>query len=172
MTNREHHLQISLPASVQRTLFGSHDRHLVKMEKTFQVKISARGGKVTLRGKEENVALVGRILMELSDLMESGHPLNGADIENSIDMASHNHGASLTEFFSEGEVQPSIMRFVQPRSPKQKLYLEAIKDDDMVIAIGPAGTGKTYLAVGMACAYLMEHKVRRIILTQIGRAHV
>lgn len=159
-------LVLSLPEKTLSKIFGRKDQNLKKIERTFRISLSSRGSHVVIKGEKENVETVRELLTQLSQLIQEGVPLNDRDIQDGINISFHAPQTSLVEFFHGGQIEPAIYKLVQPRSLTQRSYLEAIRKNDIVLAIGPAGTGKTYLAVGMACAYLLERRVKRIILTR------
>src|SRR5947208_3282311 len=95
-----------------------------------------------------------------------GYPLKGSDVATAIRVLKENPAASIVEFFTESPVGPSLRSVVSARNNKQRLYVETIDRGDLVFAIGPAGTGKTYLAVAMAAAAVLDKKVKRIVLAR------
>ncbi len=107
-----------------------------------------------------------RLLKELYALLRENHPLYPNDIECAIRMINDNHSLSLKEVFQDIVYVSSKRRLITPKSLNQKRYIDAIRRYDLVVGIGPAGTGKTYLAMAMAVAFLREEKVNRIILTR------
>ena len=157
---------LSLQADQQRIIFGTRDGNLRSMEKAFGVKVQARGDQLSIAGEPGGAATAARLLGELAAVMTEGYPLTERDIQDAIRIVAKDPGASLTDFYLKTTVEPMLLKLVQPRSLRQKQFLESIASNDMVFAVGPAGTGKTYLSVGMACAYFLEHRVRRIILTR------
>jgi phosphate starvation-inducible PhoH-like protein len=157
---------LALQADQQRIIFGTRDGNLRSMEKAFGVKVQARGDRLSISGEPGPAAVATRLLGELAAVMETGYPLTERDIQDAIRIVSKDPGASLTEFYLKTTVEPMLLKLVQPRSLRQKQFLESIAGNDMVFSVGPAGTGKTYLSVGMACAYFLEHRVRRIVLTR------
>ena len=148
------------------SLFGNLDENLRAIEKGFQVGISARGSNITLEGESRDVEMVAELFRQLSGLLKKGYSLKREDVEVSIRLLKDGDGADLEEFFLKNRVQASRHRVVSPRSSNQRKYIDAIRQSDMVFAIGPAGTGKTYLAVAMATELLAAKKVERIILTR------
>ncbi len=147
-------------------LFGTRDENIKRIERAFGVSVTARGGQVRVEGEEGPAALAGTLLEQLSHLLESGFPLQPTDVETSIRVVQEEPTTSLVEFFLGDGVLGTVRRLVRPRSLSQQIYLQAMSDFDLVISIGPAGTGKTYLAVAMAAAALKERLVRRIILAR------
>lgn len=147
-------------------LFGTRDENIKRIERAFGVSVTARGGQVRVEGEEGPVALAGTLVEQLSHLLESDFPLQPTDVETSIRVLQEEPTTSLVEFFLGDGVLGTVRRLVRPRSLSQQIYLQAMSDFDLVISIGPAGTGKTYLAVAMAAAALKERLVRRIILAR------
>jgi phosphate starvation-inducible protein PhoH and related proteins len=147
-------------------IFGTRDENLRRIEKAFGVTLAARGPEIRIAGEPEPTAAVEHLLRELSALAERGYRLRGIDVQTAIRVVSENPRTSLVEFFQADGPLAAVRRLVAPRTLKQLLYLKAMNDFDLVISIGPAGTGKTYLAVAMAAAALLEKKVRRIILAR------
>jgi phosphate starvation-inducible PhoH-like protein len=158
--------QVLLPEEGTATLFGTNDENLRRIERAFGVTLGARGRQLDIRGDEAAVAAVERLVAGLAELTEAGHRLRPGDVRTAIRVAQDDPEASLQEFFYPEGLLASVQRMVSPRTLRQQQYLQAMVDDDIVISIGPAGTGKTYLAVAMAAAYLLEKKVRRIVLAR------
>ncbi len=148
-------------------IFGTRDENLRRIESAFGVEISARGSEVNVHGDDPAaVDAVHHLMAELSALAGSGYRLRNQDVKTAIRVVSEDPTVSLQEFFvPDGQLSP-VRRLIQPRTLKQLLYLKAMSEHDLTIAIGPAGTGKTYLAVAMAAAALTEKKVRRIVLAR------
>jgi phosphate starvation-inducible protein PhoH and related proteins len=158
--------QVTLAEEGLDTLFGTHDENLRRIERTFDVTLAARGTELSIHGEPERVQAVERLLHERNIVTEKGYKLRPGDVPTAIRVASESPGTSLVEFFLPEGLLASVRRLVAPRSFKQQLYLKAMIDYDIVITIGPAGTGKTYLAVAMAAAALLEKRVKRIILAR------
>jgi len=156
--------QITLPEEGLDALFGVHDENLRRVERAFDVRVGARGNTLTVQGEPEPVRLTSRLFEQMGDLMESGYRVRGQDVATAIRVLQEDPEASLVEFFVGGPGLGSVRRHVTPRSLNQQRYLQAMVDHDIVVSIGPAGTGKTYLAVAMAATALAEKAVRRIIL--------
>jgi phosphate starvation-inducible protein PhoH and related proteins len=147
-------------------LFGHHDRHLKLIEDELGVRLSARGEELTLDGLPEAVRQAERILLELAALTNEGMTLQADDVTHALSALRRTPEASLRDVLGESAMIVTKSRFVGPKSPNQKTYIEAIEQHDIVIAIGPAGTGKTYLAMAMAVSALMNKEVSRIILAR------
>jgi phosphate starvation-inducible protein PhoH and related proteins len=146
------------------TLFGVHDQNLRVIEDAFGVKISARGGELFVQGDEPKVATAEKLLGQLMQLMESGFDLKRSDLITAVRVLRDDPGESVVDFFSDNSIEASVRRIATPRNLAQKAYLQAIREYDMTFSIGPAGTGKTFLAVAMAANALAEKQVKRIIL--------
>ncbi len=157
-------MAITLSDDGVNTLFGVQDENLRMIEDAFHVKISARGGEVFVQGDEANVGTAERLLTAMQELFDRGYPFKRSDLATAVRVMKDDPNASVTDFFSDSSLQSSIKRMVTPRNVSQKVYLQAIQDFDMTFAIGPAGTGKTFLAVAMAAAALAEKSVKRIVL--------
>ena len=147
-------------------LFGTQDENLKKIEKAFGVTVMARGNRLAVNGEAAKADLVGRMLAELSGLIEGGYRLRPIDIDTAVRVLDEAPETSLLEFFQGDGILATVRGLAAPRSLRQQLYLKAMADYDLVISIGPAGTGKTFLAVAMAAAALREGQIRRIILAR------
>jgi phosphate starvation-inducible protein PhoH and related proteins len=158
--------QVTLAEEGLDTLFGTQDENLRRIERTFGVTVSARGNELQILGEPEPVAIVERLLNGLSAVAEKGYRFRQGDVQTAIRVLSESPETSLLEFFLPEGLLASVRRLITPRSIKQQLYIKAMAEFDIVISIGPAGTGKTYLAVAMAAAALAEKRVRRIVLAR------
>ncbi|MEM7480070.1 MAG: PhoH family protein [Acidobacteriota bacterium] len=159
-------IQATLAEEGLDAIFGTRDDNLRRIERAFNVQLGARGAQINISGDSDRVEQVEHLLRELSTLTERGFRLRPTDVHTAIRVVQEDPSASLVGFFlPEGPVA-SVRRMVTPRSLRQMRYLQAMADHDLVISIGPAGTGKTYLAVAMAAAALLEKKVRRIVLAR------
>jgi phosphate starvation-inducible PhoH-like protein len=158
--------QITLAEEGLEAIFGTHDENLRRIERELGVTVNARGSEVTVAGEPERVAAVEHLLRELSALAAGGYRLRSIDVQTAVRVVREDPSTSLMEFFQPAGPLEAVRRLVAPRSLKQLLYMKAIAEHDLVISIGPAGTGKTYLAVAMASADLLEKRVRRIVLAR------
>jgi phosphate starvation-inducible PhoH-like protein len=158
--------QLTLPERGIESLFGIHDENLKRIERAFGVQLAARGNRLKIDGGAAATPVVEHLLLQLGALLETGYQLKPVDVETAIRVVQESPGASLVDFFLADGVLAAVRRKVTPRSLNQQLYLRAMIDYDLVISIGPAGTGKTYLAVAMAAALLLEQQVKRIILAR------
>ncbi len=156
--------KLSIPEETLIGVFGHYDEHLKTIEKELGVKLSARGTEVTVQGEADREQLAANLLGQLAGVAQSGYTLNRGDVEIALRLLRDDRTAALRDFFEVGRLKTTNGRYVTPKSPNQKLFLDAINDSDLVFVIGPAGTGKTFLAVAAAVAHLAEKKVDRIIL--------
>lgn len=153
-------------ANAFKTLLGGEDRNLRLMEKLEPIRISARGDKITLAGDEQSVDLVENLLGQLYHLIQKGFPVYSTDVGFAHRILSENRSVRLEEIFLDKVYISSKKRVITPKSIAQKQYIDAIRKHDLVFGIGPAGTGKTYLAMAMAVSSLMDRRVNRIVLTR------
>ncbi|MFY9269411.1 MAG: PhoH family protein [Candidatus Manganitrophaceae bacterium] len=146
-------------------IFGTYDRHIKMIERAFSVRIMARGGEITIEGEAEQVQLAERVLSDLVTLTREGFRLTTEDVNYAIH--SSREAPSLREVYQDAAIQVvGKKKQIVPKSPAQKEYVEAIQKNDIVIGIGPAGTGKTYLAMAMAVTAFLKKEVSRIILAR------
>jgi phosphate starvation-inducible PhoH-like protein len=157
-------IPLILPEAGLGALFGVQDENLRILEDAFGVEIAARGREVSLSGEPEATALAARLLSELAKLVERGFTPKKPDIAAAIRIVREDPQTSIVDFFENRAMGPALRQVVSPRNVRQQEYLQAILDVDVVFAIGPAGTGKTYLAVAMAAAALLEKRAKRIVL--------
>ena len=147
-------------------LFGPQDLHLKMIEGELQIQMAARGDEITLDGQPESVQRAEHILQELADWTRTYHELKPEDISRAIRATEEKRDIPLKPYTFSTSTLYTIKGTVNPKTPTQQAYLQAIKQSDLVIAIGPAGTGKTYLAMAMAFAALNHKQVSRIILAR------
>jgi len=147
-------------------LFGPLDENVRFLENLFGVAIQARDSSLTIDGEEEDVAALEKILLDFSTLVDKGHLISNGDLKAAFKQIAEDTALSLHDFFPKMQLLPGGKRQVTPKSPNQRRYVEAIKNNDVVFGIGPGGTGKTFLAVAMALTYLLEKSVSRIVLTR------
>ena len=143
-------------------LYGSHDRHLRLVRDAFQVQLVARHGLVKLEGEKERVDTSREVLNRLLEIVRSTGRLDLEDVEQAIidaKMLSKEESIHTIDVFQKGI-------FIKPKTEGQAKYIDAIKKNDLVFCIGPAGTGKTYLAVAMALSFLKSGRIRRIVLAR------
>lgn len=159
-------IKVFTDPSVLRDLAGERNSHLKVIEKQLDVRLHVRGTQVTITGDKAHVALAERVLDELEALLRKGYPLYASDVLYAVRILSDKPQSHLEDIFLDKVFVTSSKRVITPKSLKQKEYIEAIRTHDIVFGIGPAGTGKTYLAMAMAVSALMADQVRRIILVR------
>ena len=147
-------------------LFGSHNRNLKKIADTLGVNLNARGSTVFITGEPIDVDLAKNLLEQLYGLLLENYPIHVNDIDFAINALRGDHRMQLKDLFLEAVYIKSKKSIITPKSPAQKEYIDAIRTYDIVFGIGPAGTGKTYLAMAMAVESLFKGRVSRIILTR------
>src|SRR5688572_30195141 len=164
MADQKTSIELTLDEQRAHTLFGNHDENLRTIEDAFDVKISSRGNEIFVAGSPENRSAVEKMLDELQRLIEQGYPLKKSDVQTSVRVVRDKPLTNLIDFFTDEAIGQAVRRVVSPRNMAQKLYLQAINDNDIVFGVGPAGTGKTYLAVAAAAAALNDKQMKRIVL--------
>ena len=147
-------------------LFGEHNGNLQKIAADVDVKIHARGNAVFIQGDREAARLAQNILDQLYGLLQAGYPVYPTDVDYAVRALSEDDRVRLKDIFLDKIYITSTKHSITPKSTAQKDYIDAIRHYDIVFGIGPAGTGKTYLARAMAVAALSEKTVNRIILTR------
>ncbi len=151
---------------ILRSLLGEHDRNIKLIEKLERIKVSVRGNVVTISGEPIPVALIKNLLVQLYDIMGRGFPIYPPDIGYAYRILAENGTQKLDKIFMDTVFISSKKRMITPKGIAQKHYIDAMRTHDMVFGIGPAGTGKTYLAMAMAVSALLEKKVARIALAR------
>jgi phosphate starvation-inducible PhoH-like protein len=151
---------------VLRNLCGEQDKNIKFIEKFAMVKLEVRGSTITISGDRIPVLHIRNLLSQLNEISRKGYLLFPSDIEYAHRILSEDAAADLERIFLDTVFISSKKRIITPKSIAQKIYIDAIRDTDMVFGIGPAGTGKTYLAMAMAVAALMDQKVTRISLAR------
>lgn len=148
-----------------KVLYGELNSNLKEIENEFDISIHTRGNKITLKGNEERTAEAGMLMGQMYSLIEKGYVLQPSDIKIAKRLLSQKD-ASLEEIFLDTVCISVRKKIISPRTINQKLYIDAIRRNDMVFGIGPAGTGKTYLAMAMAVSAFTNKKVNRIVLAR------
>jgi len=148
-------------------LFGPHNSHVKLVSDLSGVSADTRGTALVLRADDEGALdAAANLMTQLYGLVKAGRQLSPQDIDQGWRIIFRDSEASLRTILEDLAIPVSRRRTVSPKTPTQRQYLEAIRDNDMVFGIGPAGTGKTYLAVAMAVAALNARKVKRMVLTR------
>jgi phosphate starvation-inducible protein PhoH and related proteins len=149
-----------------RQLFGERNTNLQKVAKSIGVTINARGNTVFITGDEIAAELAAKVLQQLYSLLKEGYPIHPNDIDFAINVLSADDHIDLKTIFLDRVFITAKKSAITPKSLAQKEYIDAIRKYDIVFGIGPAGTGKTYLAMAMAVSALSKGIVSRIILTR------
>ncbi len=151
---------------LMRTLCGEHNRNLGILENRIKVSVNLRGNTLTIRGGDWEVELAEKVLSQISNLLGAGYPLYSNDFEYAIRILSSDISADLKEIFRDEVYITSKKKTIAPKTVNQKRYIDSIRTADMVFGIGPAGTGKTYLAMAMAVSSLLKKEVSRVVLAR------
>ncbi len=162
-------IQLSLKDNaIAARLFGRGGGNLKRIEKDLDVSIGTRGTQVTIQGDEERIGAAGHLIEGLYSLVKGGYHLHPSDIDYAMRMLLQDSAASLSleSIFLDTVYVSYKKKAVAPKSIAQKRYVDAMRERDIVFCIGPAGTGKTYLAIAMAVAALKRREVDRIVLTR------
>jgi phosphate starvation-inducible PhoH-like protein len=147
-------------------LYGQNNSNLKLIEREVGVSIHARGNELTLIGAPDGVAMARSLLEQLYSLGKKGKPLDASDIARAVEVLRGDRKAAIKDVFNDTLLVGSRARPVAPKGLAQKRYVDAIRGKDIVFGIGPAGTGKTYLAMAMAVKAFMAKEVKRIILAR------
>ncbi len=147
-------------------LLGHHDEHLKTIERALHVRIGVSGKAVSISGDEPSRELAASVLTQLYGVLERGLPVYASDVDYAVRIVSGDRTANVRDIFLDTIYIAAHRRVITPKSVAQKAYIDAIRKYDIVFAIGPAGTGKTYLAMAMGIADLMKQGFTRIILTR------
>jgi phosphate starvation-inducible PhoH-like protein len=147
-----------------RELAGELNQNLKVLNRAMGVRVGQRGAELHVGGQDRSVDLAADALVQLYQLVRTCYHLTGADVDQACRMLQSEPGARLVELYQDNIPLGSSKRAVHPRSPRQRAYLQAIRDNDLVFGVGPAGTGKTYLAMAMALSALYKSEVQRIVL--------
>jgi phosphate starvation-inducible PhoH-like protein len=134
------------------------------LEQRCHVQIGQRGSSLRVAGEGEAPRFAARVLRELYGLLQKGYPLGREDVDQALKVLAADPATSLADIFLDTVLVTSRSRGISPKGPGQKRYVQAIRAHDIVFGIGPAGTGKTYLAMAMAVGALVERRVKRIVL--------
>ena len=152
--------------NLARQLFGEQNNNLKRLAEAIDITIDARGNTLFIQGDSITVRLAQNILKQLYGLIEERYPIYPVDIDYAVRALSRDDRVNLKKIFLDTVYITSKKRTIAPKNQAQKEYIEAIRKFDIVFGIGPAGTGKTYLAMAMAVAELSKGQVSRIILTR------
>ncbi len=149
-----------------KNLCGEHDKHLRLLEKLERVKVKPWGNHLSISGDEAAVLKITLLIKQLYAIMEKGWHIHYSDVDYAHRILTEDIHFDLARVFLDTVFISSKKRIITPKSIAQRHYIDSMRTADMILAIGPAGTGKTYLAMAMAVSHLLEKKVQRIILTR------
>jgi len=147
-------------------LAGEHNAHLHLIEEGTGVSLNLRGNKIGIKGRDWEVELAETVLKQLYNLLESDYPLYPSDVEYAVRIVSGDPSADLKTIFREEISISSKKKIITPKTINQKNYVDSIRKFDIVFGIGPAGTGKTYLAMAMAVSSLIKKEINRVVLAR------
>ena len=165
--SKSEHKKVSVEfhdSSVLQALVGERDGNLKLIERELDVKIGRDSDGLVVQGLPAEVDLTCDLLTQLRGLLEKGERLFNGDLTRAIQMLSANRRLKLEDLFRDQVTIAGRKRKIVPKTFRQKAYIEAIKENDVIFSVGPAGTGKTYLAMAMAVAQLLKKEVKRIVL--------
>jgi phosphate starvation-inducible PhoH-like protein len=158
--------KITVPDEGVESLFGTYDENLKHLEGVFAVRIRTNGHEVIVEGEAADVGRAEKLLEQLTALMRGGYRLGKGDVRTASQLVAQNENVELADYFLRGTARTSGKKQVMPKSVNQRRYLDSIDQYDIVFGIGPAGTGKTYLAMAQAVSALIAKRVSRIILAR------
>jgi phosphate starvation-inducible protein PhoH and related proteins len=158
--------KIALSEEGIENVYGARDANLKHIESLLNVQIRTQGGEITIEGDPKDELRAQQIFRQLKELMDEGYPLSNGDVKTAAQLLVENADLDLRDYFLRGGQKQVTRRRVTPKSVNQRRYLDSIEQFDIVFGVGPAGTGKTYLAMAQAVTYLLEKKVSRIVLAR------
>jgi phosphate starvation-inducible PhoH-like protein len=151
---------------ILRQLAGDSCSHLKILEESTKVRCSLKGNTIEITGESYDVELAEHALKDLYRIIKGGFPVYPDDVWYAVRMIAKDHTVDLEDVFKDSIYISSTKKIIVPKSLQQKRYIDAMRVDDILFGIGPAGTGKTYLALAMGVHYLLKKKVERIVLTR------
>ena len=157
-------LKFEIESTDLQKVFGIQDKNLKALEQKLNLQISARGGQILVAGDLDNARKAEKVLKAYARIIDGGHKTQDGDIESLFQLLQTDPNTDLVKHFTSNGVRLPNGRIIRPKSKNQAIYLDAIRNNDIVIAIGPAGTGKTYLAMVMALEKLLSGVVKKIVL--------
>jgi phosphate starvation-inducible PhoH-like protein len=157
--------RVALPEKGAEALFGNHDENLRFLEDKLKVRIKTQGSELSVDGPAEAQEIVRQILDQLTALMKDGYSVSPGDVRLAAQLLAQDPNTRLRDYLMQSAIRGG-KKSVAPRSLNQRAYIEQIQSHDMVFGIGPAGTGKTYIAVAQAVSSLLSKEVARIVLAR------
>src|SRR5258708_985031 len=158
--------KIQIPEEGAESLFGTYDENLKQLQTQFAVRIRTTGTELIVEGEPADVARAEKVLDQLTGLMRGGYRLAKGDVKTAAQLVSQDETVELSDYFLRAATKAAGKGQVVPKRITQRRYLDAIEQHDIVFGIGPAGTGKTYLAMAQAVSFLLAKRVSRIILAR------
>jgi phosphate starvation-inducible protein PhoH and related proteins len=159
--------KVTVPEAGMSTLFGAYDVNLRQLEDLLNVRIRTQGHELLVEGMPADTAKVARLVEQLGALIAEGHSISDRDVKTASQLLVEDGGIDLRDhFLKDGQLRQAGKKRIAPKSANQRRYLDAIDKYDIVFGVGPAGTGKTYLAMAQAVSYLIAKKVSRIVLVR------
>ena len=159
--------KVTVPEAGVSTLFGAYDDNLRQLETLLNVRIRTQGHELMVEGDAANTAKVARLIDQLGALIGEGHSISDKDVKTAAQLVAEDGAVDLRDYFlKDGQLRQAGKKRIAPKSANQRRYLDAIEQYDIVFGIGPAGTGKTYLAMAQAVSYLLAKKVSRVVLAR------
>ena len=159
-------IRLEMDTEQMQKIFGMQDAYIKKLEQDFQVTIVDRNGSVMITGEEENVSKASRVLRQLTALSDHGNEIEEQSVDYAIEMGKEDQEEKLMEMDADCICLTISGKPIKPKTLGQKAYVDAIRKNMIVFGLGPAGTGKTYLAMAMAITAFKNNEVSRIILTR------
>ena len=159
-------IRLEMDTEQMQKIFGMQDAYIKKLEQDFQVTIVDRNGSVMITGEEENVSKASRVLRQLTALSDHGNEIEEQSVDYAIEMGKEDQEEKLMEMDADCICHTISGKPIKPKTLGQKAYVDAIRKNMIVFGLGPAGTGKTYLAMAMAITAFKNEEVGRIILTR------
>ena len=158
--------RITLPEEGIETLFGKYDENLKFLESLLGVKLRTQGHDLIVEGVPAGVTKVERLFSQLAVLAQEGYRVSNGDVKTAAQLLADDPSIDLRDYFLKNSLTQSGKKRIAPKTVNQRRYLDAIEQNDIVFGIGPAGTGKTYLAMAQAVSFLLAKRVNRIILAR------
>ena len=158
--------KIELPPQGLKTLFGVQDQNIKYLETLLDLSIGARGNELLVDGDPQNIQTAEQIFKDFAELFDQGNSFTDKELRDAFKQIVEDKAYSLKDYFTRARFNPSGKKAVAPKTANQRRYIEAIQDRDLTFGIGPAGTGKSFLAVALAVQALFAKQVSRIVLTR------
>lgn len=158
--------RVAMPDEGLETLYGPFDEHLKTLGTALSVRLKTHGRELIIEGEADEVGRAEHVMAQLGKLLDSGYRFGRGDVKTAAQLVQQNPNIELGDYFLRNSARSAGRKQVVPKTVGQRAYLDAIEAHDIVLGVGPAGTGKTYLAMAQAVAYLLAKRVNRIILAR------